>query len=69
MSDDSDGASDVPLRVLDTSNVLTKEELAELKWLAGLSKSTRAFVCVLFGIVAAIGFPTIWEWITRPHSG
>lgn len=53
------------LQVVDTANVLTKEELHELKRLAQLSRSTRIVVAVLFAVVSTLGIPSVMEWFHK----
>lgn len=55
------------LQVVDTSDVLTKEELLELKKLASLSKTTRTFFAFAMAIVALFGIDKIVE-IVGKHS-
>lgn len=50
------------LKVIDTSDVLTKEELRELKRLASLSKTAKVIVSVVFGAIALIGADHLLEW-------
>ena len=57
MKDDDDS-----LRVIDTSNSLTKEELAELKKLAAMSKTARVIFSVVFSIMLFIGADHLIEW-------
>lgn len=56
------------LQVVDTTNVLTKEELQELKRLASLSKTARVFVIAAMAIVSMIGFPVVIEWFHKHVS-
>ena len=65
--DDND-SNDSRLRIIDTSNGLTKEELFELKRLANLSKVTRLILGIVFGIIGVIGLPQAWEWLVK-HFG
>jgi len=53
------------LQVVDTTNVLTKEELQELKRLASLSKTARFFVLGLMAIVSLVGLPAIISLIQK----
>jgi len=46
---------DDSLRVIDTSNSLTKEELAELKKLAAMSKTAKILFSVVFSIMMFVG--------------
>ena len=57
MKDDDDS-----LRVIDTSNSLTKEELAELKKLAAMSKTAKMFFTVVFSIMMFVGADHLIEW-------
>jgi len=56
---------DESLKVVDTSNVLTKEELLELKRLANLSKTAKFIVSILFGAITLLGADHLVEWIER----
>jgi len=51
------------LKVIDTSDVLTKDELRELKRLASLSKTAKVIVSVVFGAIALIGADHLFEWL------
>jgi len=53
---------DDSLKVVDTSDVLTKEELRELKRLASLSKTAKVIISVVFGIIALLGADHLLEW-------
>jgi hypothetical protein len=55
------------LRIIDTSNGLTKEELAELKKLAALSKTAKFFMGILFSLFLFIGFDHLVDWFQ--HKG
>jgi hypothetical protein len=54
--------------IIDTTHKLTYDEVVELKRIAQLSKTTRAFVVVLMAIVTLIGVPTVLSW-TQKHLG
>lgn len=60
--------SDENLKIIDTSESLTKEELQELKKLAALSKSARVFMSIIFAIVVFIGFDKLLEWFKSSHN-
>ncbi len=60
--------SDENLKIIDTSESLTKEELQELKKLAALSKSARVFMSLVFAIVVFVGFDKLFEWFKSSHS-
>lgn len=60
--------SDENLKIIDTSESLTKEELQELKKLAALSKAARVFMSIIFAIVVFIGFDKLFEWFKNSHS-
>ena len=60
--------TDDNLKIIDTSEGLTKEELQELKKLAALSKSARVFMSIIFAIVVFIGFDKLFEWFKNSHS-
>ena len=57
---------DDSLRVIDTSNSLTKEELAELKKLAAMSKTAKMFFTVVFSIMMFVGVDHLIEWLKHP---
>lgn len=57
MKDDDDS-----LRVIDTSNSLTREELAELKKLAAMSKTAKVIFSVVFSIMMFVGADHLIEW-------
>ena len=57
MKDDDDS-----LRVIDTSNSLTKEELAELKKLAAMSKTAKLVFSIVFSIMMFVGADHLIEW-------
>ena len=61
MKDDDDS-----LRVIDTSNSLTKEELAELKKLAAMSKTAKMFFTVVFSIMMFVGVDHLIDWFKHP---
>jgi hypothetical protein len=50
------------LKIIDTSQGLTKEELAELKRLAAMSKSAKVIVGVIFSLMMFVGFDQLVEW-------
>ena len=58
MKDDDDS-----LRVIDTSNGLTREELAELKKLAAMSKTAKVIFSVVFSIMMFVGADHLIEWL------
>ncbi len=60
--------SDENLKIIDTSDSLTKEELQELKKLAALSKSARVFMSLVFAIVVFVGFDKLFEWFKSSHN-
>ncbi len=60
--------SDENLKIIDTSDSLTKEELQELKKLAALSKSARIFMSLVFAIVVFVGFDKLFEWFKNSHN-
>lgn len=55
------------LRIVDTSNVLTKEELKELKQLASLSKTSKVVIGVVFAVLSVTGLPAILDWLFKHH--
>ena len=63
MSHDDDS-----LRVIDTSNSLTKEELIELKKLAAMSKTAKFLFGMVFSVLLFIGFDHLFEWLKHSRS-
>lgn len=53
------------LKIVDTSDVLTKEELRELKKLAQLSKTAKIVVGVVFSIMMFVGIDHLLEWFHK----
>lgn len=51
------------LKIIDTTDGLTREELRELKRLAHMSKFARALFAILIGVVALFGIDHITSWI------
>lgn len=56
------------LKVVDTTNILTLEELKELKKLATVSKTTRLVLGIIFAIVSMTGAQFIFEWLSTFHQ-
>lgn len=56
---------DAEADIVDTTHKLTYDEVAELKRLAQLSKTTRAIVVVLLAVVSAFGFPALFDMVQR----
>lgn len=54
---------DDSLKIIDTSDGLTKEELAELKKLAAMSKSAKIIFSIVFSIMMFIGADHLLEWL------
>ena len=54
---------DESLKVIDTSNGLTREELAELKKLAAMSKTAKVIFSVVFSIMMFVGADHLIEWL------
>jgi hypothetical protein len=63
MSHDDDS-----LRVIDTSNSLTKEELIELKKLAAMSKTAKFLFGIVFSVLLFIGFDHLFEWFKHSRT-
>jgi energy-converting hydrogenase Eha subunit B len=63
MSHDDDS-----LRVIDTSNSLTKEELIELKKLAAMSKTAKFLFGMVFSVLLFIGFDHLFEWLKHSKT-
>jgi hypothetical protein len=55
------------LKVIDTSNALTKEELQELKRLASMSKMAKLIFSVVFSLIMLIGADHLVEWLKDRH--
>jgi Na+-driven multidrug efflux pump len=51
------------LKIIDTSNALTKEELQELKRLASMSKMMKLIFSVVFSIIMLVGADHLVEWL------
>ena len=58
----NDKREDDALKVIDTSNVLTKEELQELKKLASMSKLAKVAFSIIFSLIMLIGADHLIEW-------
>lgn len=56
------------LRLIDTEDALTMEELRELKKLASLSKTTRVVFGVIFGVLALTGINPLIAWLSTLFS-
>lgn len=54
-----------PLVVIDTDNVLTRDDVRELKKLAAMSRYAKFLVALIFGTLALIGVPTIFEYLNK----
>lgn len=54
------------LEVVDTKEVLTKEELEELKKLAHASRIVKWVVITIFGLTSMIGFDKVIAFFTEP---
>ena len=63
MTDENDS-----LRVIDTSNSLTKEELIELKKLAAMSKTAKFLFGMVFSVLLFIGFDHLFEWLNHSRT-
>jgi len=55
------------LKIIDTSQGLTKEELIELKKLAAMSKSAKLIMGIVFSLLLFVGFDHLVEWFQ--HKG
>lgn len=66
-SRDKFNGSERRLNVVDTENVLTTDELHELKRLASASKAARMLLVILIGIVSLVGADKIIEFISKNH--
>lgn len=67
MSESNDNESQ-KLLIVDTTRSLTLEEFTELKKLAGISKTTRLFLGLLFAFVTITGLPVIMTWLQSHTS-
>lgn len=56
------GSDDDHLKIVDTSDVLTKEELRELKRLASMSKTAKVLLSVVFSVIMFVGIDHLVEW-------
>lgn len=56
------------MRLVDTEDALTIEELRELKKLASLSKTTRVVFGVIFGVLAITGINPLIAWLSTLFS-
>ena len=56
-------SDDKSLKVIDTSDGLTKEELLELKKLAAMSKTAKLLFTVVFSIMMFVGVDHLIEWL------
>jgi len=59
---------DESLKVIDTSNGLTKEELQELKKLAAMSKTAKIIFSVVFSIMMFVGVDHLLEWFKHSKA-
>ena len=55
-------SDDKSLKVIDTSDGLTREELLELKKLAAMSKTAKLIFSVVFSIMLFVGADHLIEW-------
>lgn len=53
------------IKVIDTEDALTKEELCELKRLAAMSKAARWVVAGIIGVLMFIGYDHAIEMLRR----
>lgn len=53
------------LKVVDTENMLTLDEVQELKRIATASKFVRYMFILLFGVLSVVGFPTAVNWVSK----
>lgn len=53
---------DESLKIIDTSDGLTREELMELKKLAAMSKTAKLIFSVVFSIMLFVGADHLIEW-------
>lgn len=63
----TDERKDDALKVIDTSNVLTKEELMELKKLASMSKMAKLIFAAAFSLLMLVGADHLSDWIKARH--
>ncbi len=61
-------SKDDDLRVVDTSNLLTLDELKELKRLASMSKSARFFFAITVGAISLFGIDKLVDILTATHK-
>lgn len=55
----------ISLRIINTDNSLTEDELRELKKLAAMSKISRWIIGIIFAIISMVGIPSIIEWLNK----
>jgi len=60
-----DADDECGLRLIDTSESLTLEELKELKKLASVSKATRVVLALIFAVVSITGLPHVVGWVSK----
>lgn len=53
------------LRVIDTKDALTWEEVRELKKLAGMSKVARALTALAVGVLTLFGVDNVMRWVNE----
>lgn len=53
------------LKIVDTSDVLTKEELIELKKLAAMSKMAKLIFGAVFAIMMFVGADHLIDWLNK----
>ena len=54
---------DESLKIIDTDNGLTREELKELKKLASLSKTAKILVSAIFAVITLVGADHLVDWL------
>ena len=56
-----------PLNVVDTSKVLTLDELSELKKLAAMSKIAKGVIAMVIGAIALLGIDKVIDLVQKGH--
>lgn len=58
------------LEIVDTSRVLTEDELQELKKLVAMSKMARVAFAMILGAISLVGIDHLVTWVNAlNHSG
>lgn len=55
------------LKIIDTTNSLTVEELKELKKLVAMTKTSKALLAICLGIIALFGVDKVVDFMQKGH--